>query len=56
LLFTDGGVKNPETKNSVGIKKMSRTKKSRPDNLFVAGSSTIQKEAQIPLLSYTPPA
>jgi hypothetical protein len=51
LFFIDKGAKKPEIKNMVGITIMSIIKFRIPDKLLVEGSSTSQKEAQMPLLS-----
>jgi hypothetical protein len=51
LFCNDKGVKKPEIKNMVGITKISIIKLRIPAKLLVEGSSTSQKEAQMPLLS-----
>jgi hypothetical protein len=51
LFFIDKGAKNPEIKNTVGITKISIIKLRIPAKLLVEGSSTSQKEAQMPLFS-----
>jgi hypothetical protein len=51
LFFIDKAAKNPEIKNTVGITKISIIILRIPAKLLVEGSSTSQKEAQMPLLS-----
>jgi hypothetical protein len=51
LFLIDKGAKYPEIKNTVGITKMSIMILRIPAKSLVEGSSTSQKEAQMPLLS-----
>jgi hypothetical protein len=51
LFLIDNGAKNPEIKNTVGITKISIIILRIPARSLVEGSSTSQKEAQMPLLS-----
>ena len=51
FLLSDIKARNPEIKNNVGIKNVSSIILIIPTISFVAGSSTIQKEAHVPLLS-----
>ena len=56
LLCRDAGARYPDMKKIVAITKISRTIFTSPERLLTEGSSTIQNDAQRPLLSYTPPA
>lgn len=51
LFFRDIGIRYPEMRKTVGITIISNTIFRMPTALLVAGSSTIQKEAHMPVAS-----